>query len=356
MGTQPVTLVDPGTRDDQAGASATFPITGLDARQGAAALRYTARGLPAGLSITSIPRSTSAEITGKLPAAPGSYAVTVTAKDAKTGKTGTTRFSIVGAGSLTPTSPIKSAISTDSNISLGPPKGLCLDSGAGTAGTEVTIQTCTGTAEQLWTYLPEGAPGAPYQLTINGLCLGLAAGSVQLAACDRNITTQSWRLLYGGTLENTGSGTCLEAGNNWTNPLTLQACNTAIGYQRWHLLGATLQSAVPGMCMAVNDNGFDPAPYMIEPCGGGYQQGFGFNNDGEVLSSLLRCMGYGLTGVTSGDCTGSVAQDWLVGPGGELINEGSGQCLDDPGNSEAAGTQLVLEPCYGTLGEIWAIA
>lgn len=355
-GTHPVTLVDPGTQDDQAGTSVSFRITGLDARKAATALRYTARGLPAGLSIRSVPHSTSAEISGRLPAAVGSHAVTVTARDTKTGQTGTTRFSIVAAGSLTPAAPITSAIATDTNISLAPPEGLCLDSGAGTAGTQATIQACTGTAQQLWTYLPEGAPGAPYQLTINGLCLSLAAGSVQLGGCDRGVTTQGWRLLFGGTLENAGAGRCLETGSNFTNPLTLQPCNTALGFQQWHLITATLQSAVPGMCMAVNDDGFHPAPYTVEPCGNGGQQGFGFNNDGRVLSSLLRCMGEGNAGVESANCSGSVAQDWLVGPGGELINESSGLCLDDQANSQVAGTQLVLDPCYGTLGEIWAIA
>jgi hypothetical protein len=292
-GTRSVTLADPGTQDDKAGTSVTVRIAGLDARTGAAALRYTARGLPAGLSITPVPRSTSAQITGKLPAAAGTYAVTVTARDTKTGRAGTTRFSIVGAGSLTPASPIRSAIATDTTISLAPAEGLCLDSGAGTAGTPVTIQTCTGTAAQLWTYLPEGAPGAAYQLTINGWCLGLAAGSVQLAACDQSEATQSWRLLFGGTLENTGSGTCLDAGSAWTNPLTLQACDAGLGYQQWHLITATPQSAVPGMCVAVNDNGADSAPYVVGPCGGGDQQGFGFNSDGTVLSSLLRCMSTG---------------------------------------------------------------
>jgi hypothetical protein len=58
----------------------------------------------------------------------------------------------------------------------------------------------------------------------------------------------------------------------------------------------------------------------------------------------------------SGNCDHGPDQLWLAGPGGELINEGTGLCLDDPGNSHLAGTQLVLEDCYGTLGEIWAIA
>jgi len=60
--------------------------------------------------------------------------------------------------------------------------------------------------------------------------------------------------------------------------------------------------------------------------------------------------------VSTGFCDAGYAQDWLAGPGGELINQGSGLCLDDPGNSQVAGTQLVLEDCDGRLGEVWAIA
>lgn len=61
-------------------------------------------------------------------------------------------------------------------------------------------------------------------------------------------------------------------------------------------------------------------------------------------------------GMNSGFCDAGYAQDWLVGPGGELINEASGLCLDDPGNSRVAATHLVQEDCYGQLGETWAIA
>jgi hypothetical protein len=57
-------------------------------------------------------------------------------------------------------------------------------------------------------------------------------------------------------------------------PLTLQSCDTAVGYQQWHLMNATL-SGVPGMCMTVDDDGADSSPYTIEPCGDGYQRGFG---------------------------------------------------------------------------------
>ncbi len=361
-GTDPVTVMNPGPQDDEAGTAVAFRIAGFDSRKGGG-LRYSATGLPAGLSIKPVPHSTSAEITGKLPAAVGSYSVTVTAKDTKTGRADATRFAIVAAGSLTPSSPLIGAIDTDTSFSTPPAEGQCLDSGAGTAGTVVTIQSCTGTAEQLWTYLPEGAPGVPDELTINGLCLGLASGTVALATCDRSTATQSWRQLYGGVLEDTGSGRCLQVGSSWTNPLTLQTCDISIGYQQWHLVTGTVQSGVSGMCMATQDSGITNVPppsIMVEPCGqSGQDYGYSFGLDGQILASYGFCVVPGSGGYidgAGGTCDSSVYSDWLAGPGGELINEGNGLCLDDPGDSAVAGTQLILKPCYGTLGEIWAIA
>jgi len=49
------------------------------------------------------------------------------------------------------------------------------------------------------------------------------------------------------------------------------------------------------------------------------------------------------------------SQQWLVGPGGELINAHSGDCLADPGNKTANGTALKLGACYGRAGETWAV-
>lgn len=357
-----VTVMDPGTQDEMEGTRVAIRITGLDTRP-AATLSYSARGLPAGLSIASLPHSAGAEITGTLPDAVGTYRVAVTGKDVKTGLSGTTHFMVGAAGSLTPAAPMQQFITTSTPDDFGTPEGQCLDSGADTAGTVVGIQTCNSTAEQIWTHLSEGAPGAPSQLISNGLCLGLASGSLELQTCDRQTATQSWLLAFGGTIKNVGTGTCV-ATTNGANPLTMQRCDGDLVAQQWTLTGAELTSAIPGMCMATSDDGFHTAPYVIEPCTGGTGQvNFGFNINGQVNSSLGRCMLGGSSrvdgaGISSGNCglNPTPVQQWLVGPGGELINEGTGLCLDDPGNSHVAGTQLVLEDCYGTLGEIWAIS
>ncbi len=255
------------------------------------------------------------------------------------------------------------AITTDTNDTIGPPEGNCLDAEAATAGTLVDVQNCTGTVEQLWTHLPEGAPGAPAKLFNNGLCLGLDNDSLELQTCDLGNADQSWVLLFAGTFKNAGTGTCVTT-TNFGDPLVMSTCNPSQGAQQWTLVGARLQSALPGMCMSVDDDGFHSAPYTIEPCNEPFGTvGFGFDLNGDVESSLDRCMIGGVAsrridgeGIASGFCNQGAAQEWLACPNGEIINAGTGLCLDDPGNSKVAGTQLVLNDCYGTLGEIWAIS
>jgi Ricin-type beta-trefoil lectin domain len=349
-GTGPVTVADPGTQDREAGTTVAIGLTGLDSRAGATtSLAYTASGLPVGLSIKPVAKTTDAEITGKLPPSARSYAVTVIARDAKTGKTGTTRFSIVAAGSLTPAKPVTAIIST--SLVVTQVTG-CLDSGADTAGTKVILQDCTGVAEQLWTYLPEGAPGAPDELTAGGLCLGLVSGGLQLQTCNHANATQSWRQLLGGVLENTGTGSCLTTASGQANPLSMTKCDTASGYQRWWLSAVSYTSGVPGMCLADDDDGFHTSAYMMEPCRDGYSQDYWINVDGSVSSSLGRCLGPG----ASGNCDGKPDQVWLYGPDGELINESTGLCLDDPDGAATAGTDLTMSDCYGELGEIWGVS
>lgn len=362
-GSSAVTVMDPGTQDEEEGTSAVIKVTALDSRHGAR-LSYTAAGLPAGLSIAPLPNSAGAEITGTLPATVASYSVVVTGTDAKTGQSGSTHFSIVSAGSLAADAPVTASITTDTNFTFPPAEGNCLDAGADTAGTVVGVSNCTGVVEQLWTHQPEGFPGGPAQLTSNGgLCLGLASGSLVLQACDPVNADQGWVLLFAGTFKNAGTGTCV-ATTDAADPLVMSACNANRGSQQWTLVGARLRSAVPGMCLVTDDDGFHTSPYVIEPCAAPTGTlTFGFDLNGNVQSSLFRCMigsGRRLDGtvVNSGSCSANQgpAEDWLEGPGGELINEGSGLCLDDPGNSKTAGTELILNDCYGSLGEIWAIS
>ncbi len=87
-----VTVVDPGRQAGQHGHAFSVKIVGLDSRR-VSSLRYSATGLPRGLSIRAVPHSTNARISGTIRGTAGTYHVTVTARDG-TAK-GTTHFNIV---------------------------------------------------------------------------------------------------------------------------------------------------------------------------------------------------------------------------------------------------------------------
>jgi hypothetical protein len=89
----PVTLLDPGAQTAHQGKSFSLKITGLDRRAAAKSLSYTATGLPAGLHIGGISGSANGRITGSATAT-GPFAVTVHAKDTRTGRSNTTTFTI----------------------------------------------------------------------------------------------------------------------------------------------------------------------------------------------------------------------------------------------------------------------
>jgi hypothetical protein len=94
-GTDPVTLIDPGTRDVKVGTHLRLTIRGYDARTSARSLKFRARGLPAGMRLLSAAKSTIGVITGITPATPGTFKVTVTATDRTTHRSATTRFTLI---------------------------------------------------------------------------------------------------------------------------------------------------------------------------------------------------------------------------------------------------------------------
>ena len=85
-----VTLLDPGTQTRAAGTAFKLKIIGLDTRK-VSSLSWSLKGI--GLAIHAIPNSTDGLITGTLPASPGTFHITVTAKDGTV--VGTTHFDIV---------------------------------------------------------------------------------------------------------------------------------------------------------------------------------------------------------------------------------------------------------------------
>ena len=161
-------------------------------------LFYSARGLPRGLSIDPF----TGLITGRLPHAPATDKVTVTATDAS-GARGAVGFSFVIVPGLTAAyDPVTGPVT----LGLA---GLCLNDAGNRAG--IQAGSCDGGPSQQWTYLPDRVPDGTGTLTIDGKCLDISRGSsVRLGQCTGG-ASQDWTpQTYGQNLVNPASGYCLD--------------------------------------------------------------------------------------------------------------------------------------------------
>ncbi len=55
------------------------------------------------------------------------------------------------------------------------------------------------------------------------------------------------------------------------------------------------------------------------------------------------------------NCNGNNSQQWKVMSNGQLINQNSGTCLDDPSGSTTNGTQQQIWSCNTNPQQNWAI-
>jgi Ricin-type beta-trefoil lectin domain/Putative Ig domain len=346
--TNPVTLIDPGTVDIEAGTNLRVLITGLDARTAARSLKFSATGLPAGVTVTSAAGSTDGVIAGTMPSAPGTYQVTVTATDPATHKAGTTRFALVV------TAPMTSSLSGEMRIG---PLNLCMNASGSTAGTAVNLAGCDVTSENDYVgYLPGGAPGGSATLQINNLCVtgtGTNAGSlVNLQSCTGGAASQ-W--VYSlGELVNPASGRCLTSTGVSGGQLRLAACAGSTD-QTWTPPAGDIQSGIASsLCV---EGLYGEAQSVITGCGASNDGTWTAEPDGLLYSfgCLASDGSLDSSAVADSDgCDASLDHNsvWLPGPGGEIISALTGLCLSDPGNGPA-GTGLVLEDCYGEAGQVW---
>jgi hypothetical protein len=354
----PVTLVDPGTQDMGVGASVSVTVPAADTNSSARSLTYTASGLPAGVSIGSAPRSIDGIITGIAPATPGSYHVTVTARDSRTGRTGTTSFWLYVIPSMT------------ALASNAPPPGYvivaggCLDVAALTVGTPVTGPgSCTFNAPANdWQFLSGATPGSPGELTISsGLCVGLSGSAALLQTCDGS-AGQQWDYLptyspqdgAGSLLYNPASKECLDTGG--TGPqAVIAACSAADNEESFSLIGVSVLDG-RGQCLAASGNTAvtggcaQTAQQSWEPFGGQLTT-TPANALANTYCIAMNGTNDGVTAELAGSTSGVPCGQWIPGPDGELINQTSGKCLDAMNSGQA----LVQEDCYGQPGEIWAL-
>jgi hypothetical protein len=76
---------------------------------------------------------------------------------------------------------------------------------------------------------------------------------------------------------------------------------------------------------------------------------------GRITQSGL-CLDTKGTQVVLNTCSTAATQQWSQGPGNTVVQQGSGQCLNDPGSAVSAGTALTIAGCKtGDAAQVWPL-
>jgi hypothetical protein len=345
-----VTVADPGSWDLARGRAARLRISAV--ATGAPRLSYAARGLPPGLRIA----AASGLISGQ-PSRTGSYPVTVTASGQGAGS-GSVTFQVVVIAPIVSPDPVYGL------VRLGGGPGCLAASGRGLARARIQVSRCTGARTQAWRYAPGRDPGGAGTLRLRGRCLTLAGpgagASASLRAC-RGKASQRWQLATLGWLSNPGSGKCLAGpgkSSKYGTRVVLARCGTGTD-QSWQLPAAPVLSGVAGRCLT--DPGYSRVAgtrATLPGCRAAAAQKWARHRDGTLrIRGLCLAVAGGSrkdgAAVRLARCSNAASQDWSPGPGGQLVNDGSGRCL---AAATAGGARLAQQDCYGRPGEIWAIS
>ncbi|MBF4619489.1 ricin-type beta-trefoil lectin domain protein [Clavibacter sp. VKM Ac-2873] len=259
------------------------------------------------------------------------------------------------------------------------PGGKCVgirDVGGSGDAAVAQLDDCLAMAvDQRWV----GSTVGEGTLNTLGKCLDLAgvpgdAGAgVVLHDCD-GAAHQQWFPQADGSVQNPGSGLCLESPNGSTaNGTALRArpCNGSAA-QRF-AASTPILHPVPGgksKCVDVSGDDTDAAGRAVQiytcqnaatgaPAGltEAADQQWIYDPADQSLRSNGRCLDVdgnltdAGTAVESWTCNGVGGQRWVPRPSGALLNPASNLCLDAPGGSTANETVLRIWPCDGTPGQ-----
>jgi len=103
----------------------------------------------------------------------------------------------------------------------------------------------------------------------------------------------------------------------------------------------------------------DYNPIQVYTCNGTTAQQWTVESN-ESLEVLGKCLDVDAAGTANGtlvdlyDCNGTAAQEWVPQSNGELLNPGSGKCLDDTGYG-GSGTQAQIWTCAATSNQVWTL-
>ncbi len=367
-----ITVINPGTQDYGAGARLTIPISAVDSASGQR-LAYSATGLPVGLRIG----RRTATISGRL-SRPGTSFVTVTATDSA-GAKGSVSFDIVAAPNL------RAAYHrTVGQVRLYQyqRRTMCLyDAGNRRAsGTKVEIWSCDHKAAEQWTYLPDASPDSNGTLVIHGKCATIRragphrAPRLVLENCTDG-PSQQWTLQLGSEwLYNIASGECMHdpadsaRNGTWVDIYTCYIPPVTFG-EEFILPPGPVLSAVRGTCLNDPHNGVKPVQIDVTACNGTAAQRWALfsgaedaQHNGLCLGSVVEVDGepaeFNGGPVKLESCYLNNQYDgytgWFPEADGQVQNFISVFCLDNPLGSSSRAAKLVVEPCDGTAGELWA--
>ena len=306
------------------------------------------RAAVSGLTISAVANSTNGKITGTLPGSPGTFHVTVTAKDGTV--TGTTHFNIVTMPTLALTGqPSGEVVLTADN--------LCLDGGTNASGQAVKVQNCGG---QDFTITSGPAPDDVQTVSVGGQCLTVASGgshNVSLSACNGGLA-QDWQYLGFGFLFSPFTGGCLASASASAGAqVQAKNCNFNSTEQEWSLPAGPITVGGNWLCLN-NPSGLT---LQVAACNGAASENFAFLTDGLIASNNGDCLvtdGGDLTQTAVTLTTQCNDQDffqlWEPGSFGEITNFNFSLCLSDKNNG-GPGTTVVQNDCYGDPGENWGI-
>jgi GH25 family lysozyme M1 (1,4-beta-N-acetylmuramidase) len=353
-----IPLLDSGSQAGTAGDTVDLHVALADPVAGQA-LSFSARGLPAGSTISAAVRVAAR------PETAGDYHATVSVADRR-GQSGSVSFSWT----------VRPAPTTGATgrVQLGL-HGMCLTAAAGRAGngTQAKASTCTGSSAQTWTYAQDNTLRAGRQcLAVPRAAEGAAAG---LVPCD-GAASQQWRLVYPRALNpalgpghtalvNPRSGMCLADlgfGAGTKTAIALSACDGHPN-EAWTLPPGPMTSQIPGLCLDDRrDQTANNTTVDLWSCNGTAAQAWLAEPDGTVRVHG-KCLDVSGGATTTGSpvvlrsCSGTAAQVWNLAPAGSgdnLINPVSGLCLAARGNTASNGTPTVIATCVsGDRGMYW---
>jgi len=250
----------------------------------------------------------------------------------------------------------------------------------------ISQSACDQAASELWEVLPTANIGY-YQVSAqnSGMCLTIQASRAETIVqmpCDGD-PYQGWLPVAqaggGYSLQSQQTGACLDvkgAGQADNVALIFAACdggaNQVFQFEQTAFFSnapVAIMSQLSGQCVGTEDGSQQPSADVVQyPCGTEA-------NDTWTLQPVAAGI-VNVVNVGTGQCldvfdwetqagspidqyychAGYTNQQWLLQPSGntwQLVAQNSGLCLTISGNSLAAGTQLVVEPCSTGTAANW---